>query len=428
MEKTFNLLYGNKDIQISIAENREIDVIEPNYSFSSAINYTDIRNEINKYFTMDKSFITDWSKLNLIIVLNDKTRPVPNNLLLPPLLSVLNEKGVMKNNIKFLIASGTHTPMRKEEYYLILPEEIVKTYKIYSHNCDEEAKLTYKGVTSRGTPVYVNSLFDDATIKIVVGDIEPHHFAGFSGGVKGAAIGLAGRKTINANHTFFTDENAKVGNYQSNPLRQDIEEIGQLIGVDFALNAILDEEKTILKVFFGRPLEVIKNGIKFSRTLSFVPTKEHYDLVISSAGGYPKDINFYQAQKALTHASLFCKPNGMVFLVAQCIEGIGSEKYVQFMKGLSSYTEVIDKFESVVFEVGPHKAYQVARIASKIRFKLFSSIKLPLLSELLIESIISIDEEIKKYIDLLPLDAKILILPYATATIPEYEEENVHEN
>lgn len=376
-----------------------------------------------KSFFKEFFYSLDAARIKYVAIsINDKTRPVPNSLLLPPLLEALKNKGIGKDQVKLFIASGTHSPMRKDEFNLILPASIIENYSVYPHNCDITEDLSYLGITSRNTPVFVNAPFYSADLKIVVGDIEPHHFAGFSGGVKSAAIGLGGRETINKNHALLLDDNSSVGKYDNNPLRQDIEEIGEMIGVDFAINAVLDENKNILKVFCGDPHVVMHEGIEYSRKLSLLPIPEQYDLVIASAGGYPKDINFYQAQKALTHASLFCKPGGMVFLLAECIEGIGSDGYFSFMQGVNSHAQVIDKFKEIGFEVGPHKAFQVAKIAERIHFKLLSSIPQNILATLLIDPIIDLQSEIDNFCKIKSKDAKIAILPFATASIPEYQE------
>jgi len=423
LDRKIVLPYGKNRFEVSIPLDIPIDIILPR-----RIKKEDLIAEDTIYSKINKSQLTDQirnyqqRKPKIGIVVNDKTRPVPNNILLPPLLKVFNDAGIENQDIKIFIASGTHSPMRKDEYIKIIPQNIINSYEIFVHDCDDFDNLTEKQSTTRGTPVYINRIFDAMDLKIVVGDIEPHHFAGFSGGVKSAAIGLTGRKTINTNHKLLLDDHSIVGIYDENPLRQDIEEIGQIIGVDYALNAILDESKEILQVFFGPPLQVMADGIEFSKKISVIPITTRYDFVIASAGGYPKDINFYQSQKALTHASLFCKDSGMVFLCAECSEGVGSDKYLQFVKGLKSQEDVIEKFRSNSFEVGPHKAFQVAKIAKRIRFKLFSSIGDETLGSLLINPILSIEKEISDYVMNLEKGSKIAVLPYATATIPTFME------
>lgn len=250
-----------------------------------------------------------------------------------------------------------------------------------------------------------------------------HHFAGYSGGVKSAAIGLGGRETINANHALLMDPLSSVGNYDNNPLRKDIESIGKMIKVDLSLNAILDEQKKIISVFFGRPVDVMREGIKVVKENSQVPIDSKFDLVIASAGGYPKDINLYQSQKAMTHASLFCKKGGSIMLAAECRDGVGSSGFMNFMQGVTNIHEVIRKFQLKGFSVGPHKAFQIARLLENYKIFLHSSLPDDSVSSLLLQPVHVNDSDILKLIPEYPLNAKIAVLPFATACIPKIEKE-----
>lgn len=353
------------------------------------------------------------------ITVNDKTRPVPNAMLLNPLISKLNQNGVPDTNITLFIASGTHLPMTPEEYKLILPLELITRFCVIPHDCDQVSNLYEIGSTSRGTPVSVNRYFFEHDLRIVVGDIELHHFAGYSGGVKSGAIGMCGRSTINTNHRWLMDTQSRMGEYDRNPLRQDIEEIGRMIGIHCALNAVLNESKEILAVFFGDPVQVMRKGIDVVNELSRVEIEEKYDLVIASAGGYPKDINLYQAQKAMTHASYFCKQNGTILLFAECSEGVGSDGYLEFMQDVITTAEVISKFSRMGFSVGPHKAFQIARILENHKVFLYSLISPEQVSKLLIRPFnsgllsIFLQENI-------PDQGRIAVIPHATACIPAF--------
>ena len=221
------------------------------------------------------------------VAINDKTRPVPHHYLLPPLLESLEASGIARENIHLLIATGTHLPMPAEEFGLVVPEELLARYSVFSHDCDAKDLLDL-GTTSRGTPILMNRRFMQADLRIVVGNIEPHHFMGFSGGVKSAAIGLAGRETIVKNHSLLTHPLAKTAHYFDNPMRQEVEEIGERAKVHLALNAILNNDKNIVKVIFGEPVAVMKAGIPLVQQLCQVNIKKPYDFVIASAGGYPK--------------------------------------------------------------------------------------------------------------------------------------------
>ena len=265
------------------------------------------------------------------IAINDKTRPVPHNQLLPPILRKLETIGIHPDDIVLLIATGTHQPHTRSEISDLLPTEIINRYQILSHDADDESNLVYLGTTMRDTPVHANKILMQADLRIVCGNIEPHHFMGFSGGVKSAAIGLAGRETITKNHSWLLHPCSIPGEYHRNETRQDVEEIGQMMDIHYAVNVVLNNAKQIVRCFSGSPVGVMLTGMESVIKSCQTPIDNQYDIVIASPGGHPKDINFYQAQKAITHASLITRDGGTVILVAACPEGIGSDRYEKFM-------------------------------------------------------------------------------------------------
>ncbi len=355
---------------------------------------------------------------SVAIAVNDKTRPVPYRIMLPPLLARLDRIGVDPGAIKFYIATGTHTPMPPEEFSRILPQEVVDKYTVVSHNCDDSANLTRLGMTSRRTELWVNRAFFQSDLKIVTGNIEPHHFAGFSGGSKTAAIGLGARSTINTNHAMLVDPNSMIGIYENNPLRLDIEEMGDMIGTHFALNFILSGEHEVADVLFGQPRLVMQQGIPIARQICQTMVQGTYDLVIASAGGHPKDINLYQAQKAMTHASLMTRKGGMIILAAACPEGSGSESYEAYVQGIPSQQDILDRFQKDGFKVGPHKSYQIARILLDYQFILVSNMDQGRVRRLLIDPDDSLQRAVDRSFKTLPSRPKIAVLPHATSTIP----------
>ena len=195
-----------------------------------------------------------------VVAINDKTRPVPHKVLLPPLLARLEAMDISRDAITIVVAVGTHPPMSAAEFDAILPEEVLQRYRVVSHVPDDRESLVYLGQTQRGTPMWINRRFAQADLRMVVGNIEPHQFQGFSGGYKTAAIGLAGRETVNHNHALMTDPKAVPCHFEDNPPRQDIEEIGHRIGVHFALNAVVNESKQIVSVLAGDPSEVMSRA------------------------------------------------------------------------------------------------------------------------------------------------------------------------
>ncbi|RME78057.1 MAG: nickel-dependent lactate racemase [Chloroflexi bacterium] len=352
------------------------------------------------------------------IAINDKTRPVPHHLLLPPLLARLEALGLPPTAITLVIATGTHPPMAPSEFQTVVPPDILARYPVVCHNAYDPDTLTLLGQTRRGTPVWVNRRFAQADLRIVVGNLEPHQFMGFSGGVKSAAIGLAGAETVNRNHALMADPQSRLGEYERNPARQDVEEIGRIIGIHFALNALLNDHKQLVDALAGDPQAVMKAGIPRVRALFQVEIEAPYDLLIASPGGYPKDINVYQAQKGLAHAALATREGGTVILAAACPEGSGSDKYEQWVAGKRSHREVVARFEAEGFRVGPHKAFQIARDALRVRLLLVSDMPDSLAGRLLLPKVPGLEQALQMALADLPPAARIGVMPLANATIP----------
>lgn len=355
-----------------------------------------------------------------VVAINDKTRPVPHAVLLPPLLGRLERLGYPPERITLLIATGTHTPMRDDEFPTVVPPEILARYPVFSHDCDDASALVPLGVTAAGVPVSVNRWWREAGLRVVVGNIEPHQFMGFSGGVKSAAVGLTGRATINANHAMMTAPGAEINRYDDNPCRQDVEEIGRIIGVDYALNAVLNDHKQIVHALAGAPLDVMARGIPLLRAIYEVRVDEPFDLVIVTPGGWPKDINLYQAQKAFAHATMIARPGATVILVAECPEGTGSAGYERWMAehGFQSHAAVLEAYAAEGYRIGPHKAWQIARDATRVNLVFVSAMPQELSERLLLNPEPSLDEAVRRALAALSERVRIAVMPFANATIP----------
>lgn len=414
----FQLPFGDAFILFDIPDDFPCDVLAPK-PFAPQPNIGLAIKQAIEMPVGEKNLLAYQNTEQVAIVVNDKTRPVPNHLLLPPLLEKLHFMGLDKRHITFFIASGTHTPMKPEEYPLILPKEIINNYKIIPHDCDN-SPMEFVCLTSYKTEAYLNKQFLNSSLKIAVGNIEPHHFMGYSGGAKSAAIGMASRATIDKNHAMITHPKARSGSFYYNPMRQDVEEIGMKAKLQFCLNTVMDDKKQIMKVLFGDPSMVMKAALPVVDKYYKVPVSHPYDLVIVSPGGYPKDINLYQAQKAITHAASITKDGGYVIVLAECREGVGSEQYQQFVKHFSSHAEVLQNFTPVAFKVGPHKAFQIARDAVRVNIILVSEIPAEVVEGLMItpSTIPLLNEVILWILDSNPSLANVAVMPVGTSTVP----------
>ncbi|RMF78819.1 MAG: nickel-dependent lactate racemase [Chloroflexi bacterium] len=414
----FELPYAKARRRIYIPDGHHVDVIAPKHIKAATKPLSVVEHALDN--PVGHQALQEFrGAKSAAIAVNDKTRPVPHEYLLPPLLTRLEVLGIAPEHITLIIATGTHPVMPPEEYAWILPQSIIERYPIMCHDCLAQDDLVFLGETRRQTPVWMNRHYMNVDVRLVVGNIEPHQFMGFSGGVKSAAIGLAGKATINRNHAMMMDDNARLGHYDNNPARQDVEDIGKMIGVHFAVNAILNNDKQIVDVIAGEPTAVMQAGIPRVQQLNQVPVDALYDVMIVSPGGHPKDINLYQAQKGLAHAALITKPGGTILLLAACGEGTGSESYEHWMaQGARSYDEIFRRFHEEEFQVGPHKAFQIARDAAQVKVLLYSDMQPDFVERLLLTPVADVQDAVDAVLSMLPDAARIGVMPVANATVP----------
>jgi lactate racemase len=408
------LPYGKGKLSFDLPRGWMADIFRPN-SISAAKNP---RQEISRSFEYplgDGCLENFRGVKSVAIAIPDETRLISYSLILPLLFGRLNRMGIASSSIRLLIASGLHPPMDQTRLSTILPSEILKEYSVVVHDA-RRADLKFLGNTSRGTPVFLNPLFLQADLRLVIGLIDPHQFVGYTGGVKGAAIGLAGAQTIEANHSMLFDPCALVGEIQDNPVRQDIEEIGHMIGVHWVFNVVLDETNGIVKTFSGNPAEVERIGSEFCRTLYETKAIREYDWVIASPGGYPKDINVYQAQKALAHVTPLVRPGGNILFLAECPDGHGDESFYQMMIKYKNPREVIDHFKQAKFKMGDHKAFLWCRSLVKARVHLHSAIDERLCRTLMVSSVKTIQDTFEKIRTKYPDPKRVAVIPKANST------------
>jgi len=356
---------------------------------------------------------------SVVIVTSDLTRPVPNKLILPPLIAELEAVGIKKEQLTLLIGTGLHRVSPQEEFAELVGEELAKEIKIISHDAWDEENLVYLGESSRNTPIIINRHYIEADAKVVLGVIDPHQFAGLSGGAKGVVIGLGGEKLVQANHAMLSHPKATLGNLEGNPVREDIDEIGGKVGIDFIVNVILNSKKEVVKAVAGHYIEAHRVGVEVARKTLQVELNQPADLVIAASGGFPKDVNLYQAQKALLHAAIAVKDGGTIILASECLEGVGEKRFTETMKLSKTPQEIIDNFAKQEFRVGAHKAYLWGTSLKKARVILVSDgIDLPTAKIMQVEKSETLQEAIDTVLDTLPENPKIYVMPKAPSTIP----------
>jgi lactate racemase len=266
---------------------------------------------------------------NACIVICDVTRPVPNQLILPPILRTLEENGIARQDILILIATGLHRPNEGAELTEMLGQDLVANYRIENHHGKKLDEHEYLGVTPTGAPAYIDRRYLQADLKIATGLIEPHMWAGYSGGRKVICPGIAAIETIKVFHSppFVGHKLADNGVLDGNPVHETSTRVAQMAGCDFIVNVCVDADRHITWVGAGDMVEAWRDGVRFVESIVKVPVAEPFDVVVTTAAGYPLDTTWYQAIKGLTGALPIVKQNGTIILAASLTEGIGSPEF-----------------------------------------------------------------------------------------------------
>ena len=299
---------------------------------------------------------------SIAIAVPDETRPVPLQPILPLILQKIRESlpALNPSSITIIIGGGLHPPSDNNGRERVVPRHIAPDCRIIAHDALRAPMVDY-GLTSRKTPVRINADFASADFRIVIGQIDPHQFVGFTGGAKGVVNGCAASETIEHNHSLMFHDGARVGQIWGNPVREDLNEAGEMVGIQLALNVVLNAEKKIVQMLAGQPLDVLKNGAETCSAVYGVGIGEKFDIVIASCGGHPKDICLYQAQKGLNLASQALKPGGHILLLAASPQGVGDDIYFDYVSQFTTPEDVLSDFQKTGFQMGAHKAYLFGR-------------------------------------------------------------------
>lgn len=283
-------------------------------------------------------------KKNIVIITSDHTRPVPSRIISPLLVQEIR-RGNPEAEITFLIATGFHRASTREELIAKFGEQLLSEIKVVMHDCRDDASMVSIGTLPSGGELVINRLVTEADLLIAEGFIEPHFFAGFSGGRKSVLPGVVSKVTVLANHCskFIASEYARAGVLEGNPLHSDMVYAAQKVNLAFILNVVLGADKKIIKAFAGDALKAHEAGCGFVMELASVKARPA-DIVITSNGGYPLDQNLYQAVKGMTAAEATVRQGGVIIICAACNDGHGGEDFYRwFTESPGGAREVMDR-------------------------------------------------------------------------------------
>ncbi len=362
-------------------------------------------------------------KKDACVVICDITRPVPNRLLLTHILASLETAGIPREKILILVATGLHRPNEGDELIEMVGREIVDNYRIENHHGKQLDEHAHLGDSPRGVPIWIDSRYVDADLKITTGLIEPHLMAGYSGGRKLICPGLSALETVKVWHgpEFLEHPKADCGFLEGNPVHEENTWIAQRAGCDFIVNVVIDAERQLLKVVAGDMIEAFHQGVDFVRHVVADQVPEPVDVVVTSSAGYPLDTTFYQAVKGLTGALPIVKKGGTIIIAASLSEGIGSPEFQQLFKENESLEGFIERIMGKdYFVMDQWQLEELAKVRRKAKVT-FVSDGLPAetLEEMFVQSAESVEQAVADSLAEYGPDATLAVIPKGPYVLAE---------
>ncbi|HEX4086428.1 MAG TPA: nickel-dependent lactate racemase [Chthoniobacteraceae bacterium] len=356
----------------------------------------------------------------ICIVFTDITRATPNERIIPWTLEYLRGCGVGPERVTLLNALGTHRPNTPEQLATMLTEPVMRDYRVLNHEPENPAELVRVGVTTDGTPALLNRHLMEADTRIVTGFIEPHFFAGFSGGPKGIMPGVAALETVISNHgrRNIGNPNAAFGITEGNPLWEELRDIALKAGPSFLINVTLNERRAITGIFAGDLLAAHKVGIEFVRKSAMQPVDDLFDIVITTNSGYPLDQNLYQAVKGMSAAARIVKKGGAIVMAAECRAGVpDGSPFQELMNRAKDPEDILSLIARETFPEQWQSQIQ-ALIQRKAQIHLHSSLPGQVVSRAHLIPAPDIAATVRRLAAERGGTAKIAVLPQGPLTIP----------
>jgi lactate racemase len=359
---------------------------------------------------------------NACILICDFTRPVPNQLILPPLLRILEEQGIPRDEIMILVATGLHRPNQGAELEEMVGADIVKHYRIENHFGKKLSDHEFLGVTPNGVPAYIDKRYVHADLKITTGLIEPHLMAGYSGGRKVICPGIAALETVKIWHgpKFLEHPRADCGCLEGNPVHEENTRIAKMAGCDFIVNVCIDGQRRILWAGAGDMEKAWIEGVRFVESVVRVPVPAALDVVVTSSAGYPLDTTWYQAIKGLTGALPIVKQGGTIILAASLTEGIGSPEFQHLIADNPNLDAFLKRIMGKdYFVMDQWQLEEFVKVFKRCRVKVVThGLSAETLSRCHVESAASVEQAVADCLKEYGPQAKVAVIPKGPYVLP----------
>ncbi|MBQ4092635.1 MAG: nickel-dependent lactate racemase [Firmicutes bacterium] len=411
--------YGSEKLPLEIKEENLIASLMPRKEENCG-DYTDILKSAMDA-PIESPKLRDIAKpgQTVAIVVSDVTRPCPSYKILPFVLEELYAAGVKDEDIIIASGLGSHRKQTDEERARLVGQDIFDRIRVVDSDVEDYVAF---GTSSAGTPFEVFRPVAEADIRICIGNIDYHYFAGYSGGCKAIVPGVCTRRTIEKNHKMMLLDDARVGKADGNPVRADMEEILNFLSIDFLVNVVLNEKKEIVAAVTGHPITAHREGCKVLDRVYKQQITELGDIVIASPGGLPKDLNVYQTQKALDNAQWAVKDGGIIILVGECKEGYGEHTFEEWVNEANCADDLIDRIHKE-FRLGGHKAAAIAQVTKKADIYLVSSLPEEMVKKLYMTPFTDLKTAYDAAMKVKGENARVYCMTVGGTTLPCYEGE-----
>jgi nickel-dependent lactate racemase len=359
-------------------------------------------------------------KQDAVVVINDITRPAPSREMLTAILDELRLAGILEAAVTVVIATGNHRPNTPDEIARMIGNDFARRLRVINHDCENDSALTRVSAPGLDIPIRVNAHVANASLKILTGLIAPHQAAGFSGGRKSLMPGVAALEAIAKQHSFpIRPYDPAMGRMKGNPFHEVAITVARTVGIDFIVNVVKNCRGEVVYAVAGHVEAAHEAGVAVCEESWVTTLPRRYDLVIVTPGGFPRDIDLHQAQKAMSTAELVAADGGVIVLIAECADGIG--KFAAWLKGAKSPQDVIERFTREGFtREHSSKAFMCARALAKHPVVVAcSGISRQDMEAMFFRYARSPQEAIDRAVEIKGGDPSVLVLPYAVDCMPK---------
>ncbi|MCX7785800.1 MAG: nickel-dependent lactate racemase [candidate division WOR-3 bacterium] len=401
-----NLTNGTTTISLELPEKNLLGILTPNPMPKEEITF-----EVEELKADLRNFLSGAKRI--LIVVNDYTRPTPTADIISMIESEIN-----KYDFRFIVACGSHSSPTSEQLIQIFGKyaELYKE-KILIHNARDITSLRFLGKTRFGTPVWLNQAVWEVDKIITINSVEPHYFAGFTGGRKSFLPGIAGIETITANHKLSLQPEAKTLSLNGNPVHEDMTEIAKMVPREiFSLQCVINDKHQLYSIRYGNIFQSFLSAVEDAKKIFCVPIKEKADIVLAFIQP-PYDINFYQSQKAIENAKLALKDKGILIVVSQCREGVGDDEFIKVIADNPSPQVILENIKKN-FKLGYQKSAKLLETLTKAEIWTVMPIDDKIIQSIFMKPFPEVNSALQKALQIKGEQAKVLVFPDASLTVP----------